>query len=289
MQGCGPDLNTGVMTMRTEDAFVEMDSDDKALEVVDDVARTMLEHPVFVYWCVSCGFEAPEECQPCPRCGNFVQRHQRVLELPDEELDTLSLASLRAALADISASHDVQTSALLLSEQGPDPGVAATFPVLASELAALGVPPAVQRALVKRGFSSIEQIIAAATSAPTEGPLAMKLGLSPAAEVLLRRLWHTAAERRAESQRAASRRRSAQSLCHPDTSDALLGSPRDSGDEGVDDLQRYVTAVSAKRFRVEQCDSPIDDSEEMDEEPTSDSAKRKQRWDDLMHAIEDDS
>jgi len=160
------------------------------------VAETMLEHPVFVHWCVSCGLEAPEEARQCPRCSGRVQRHQRVLELPDEESGPLSLRSLRAALADVSLGEDISDSALLLFEQGPDPGVQEMYPDLAAHLASLSVPPAVQRALVNRGFVSLEQITAAVATAPDSGALALQLGLSPAAEVLLRRLRHAAAEMR---------------------------------------------------------------------------------------------
>lgn len=290
MQDSGPDLNTGLMTPWTEDAFVEVEGDGKAAE--DSQEGSMIEHPVFVFWCVSCSYEAPEECQPCPRCGACVRRHQRVLELPDEDAGSLSLASLRAALADISVSHDLQSSAMLLSEQGPDPSVASTNPAMASELAALGVPPAVQRALVKRGFSSLEQITAAATSAPMEGALGLKLGLSPAAEVLLRRLWHAAAERRAEQERAVQRRRPAESL-YPRPGGALPSSPQNSDDDVVEDVWTYgMTPLwdpSAKRLRAERCDSSLEDSEEMEEEPPSEAVKRKQPfWDDLMQAIEDE-
>lgn len=315
----GPDLNTGRMTQRTEDAFVEMmvGEDTKALDVAttSPAGTSMLEHPVFVCWCVSCGFEAPEACRNCPRCGHFVRRHQRILELPDEPPDTLSLASLRAALADVAASHDVQSSAMLLAEQGPDPGVAAAHPALAAELASLGVPPAVQRALVARGFCSLEQItLAVSASAQPEGALAAgSLGLSPAAEVLLRRLWQAAGEREAERQRLAQRRRSAQSLCQPllSSADALLASPSAAApsdeEEGARGLRDKVASLhlgqaAKKRLRFECCcDSSSNDSEEMMEEEdepsttrlaaatTTDGAKRKQCWDDAMSAIEDDS
>jgi len=172
-------------------------------------AESMLEHPVYVHWCVSCGLEAPEDARLCPRCRGAVRRHQRVEELPDEDPGPLSLASLRAALADVTVGEDVGGSAVLLSEQGPDPGLAKAHPALAAELAALGVPPAVQRALVNRGFETLEQITAAATSAPREDAVSVHLGLSPAAEVLLRRLWHVAVERRSSALRAAQRRRPA--------------------------------------------------------------------------------
>lgn len=292
-----PDLNTGAMTFRTEDAFIEVDADDKAaMDAGSPTPQqdTMLEHPVFVFWCVSCGYEAPAECRPCPRCGNFVRRHQRVLELPDEDPGALSLASLGAALADISAaSRDVQSSALLLSEQGPDPGVAATFPAMASELANLGVPPAVQRALMNRGFSSLEQITAAATSAPSEGALAVKLGLSPAAEVLLRRLWQAAAERRAEQQRVAQRRRAAESLCHQNSGALLLAPQLHSDDDECagDGVQSYSATVwdpAAKRMRGQSGTSLDGESEEMDEEPPSEVKRKQPVWDDLMQAIEDE-
>lgn len=291
MQDSGPDLNTGLMTARTEDAFVEVDDDCKAADASQD--GTMLEHPVFVFWCESCGYEAPQECHSCPRCAGFVRRHQRVLELPDEDAGSLSLASLRAALADISASHDLQSSAMLLSEQGPDPGVASAYPAMASELAALGVPPAVQRALAKRGFSSLEQITAAATSAPLEGGLGSKLGLSPAAEVLLRRLWHAAAERRAEQERLTRRRRTADALApqlYPLPGGALPGSPQNSDEEAAEEVWRYSSwDSSAKRPRAERCDSSLGDSEEMDEELPRERGKRKEPfWDDLMQAIEDE-
>jgi len=160
---------------------------------------SMLEHPVYVHWCASCGRESEEgaegEQRRCPRCGGQVRRHQRVLELPDEDAGLLSLRELRAALADLAVGADVSGSAMLLVEQGPDPGVADMYPELAAELAALHVPPPVQRALVAHGFVSLEQVAAAATAASDASTLALQLGLSPAAEVLLRRLWHAGRDR----------------------------------------------------------------------------------------------
>lgn len=159
---------------------------------------SMLEHPVFVYWCSSCGREASKGRRRCARCPGHVERHQRVMELPDDSspegsVGLLSLKSLRAALADISVGEDIAHSALLLFEQGPDPGVAAVHPALATQLADLAVPPAVQRALVGRGFVSWEQLTATVSTAPDADSLSTRLGLSsPAAEVLLRRLWHAA-------------------------------------------------------------------------------------------------
>lgn len=275
----GPNLNSGAMTMQTKDAFVESD-------VVDDKApgelqgATMLEHPVFVCWCSSCGEEAADESLPCPRCRGPVRRHQRILELPDEDSGALSLATLRAALADVSASSSDDTGSVLLSEQGPDASVAASNPTLACELAALGVPRAVQRALVKRGFSSLEQITAAATSEPHEGAMAVKLGLSPSAEVLLRRLWHAAAERRSDTQRAAQRRRRAEEqlpvrcrtyaeTCPSFALPCDLASPvpletdDDDEDEDLDALPRGYARqqVTTKRLRVDRSNCSDDDSE----------------------------
>lgn len=163
---------------------------------------TMLEHPVFVFWCVACGREAPGEARPCPRCSGRVERHQRILELPDPPPapaaggsdGLLSLRSLRAALADISVGEGVGGSAALLFEHGPDQSVAALYPELAGQLSALEVPPAVQRALVNRGFVSWELIRAAVANASDVNALATQLGVaSPAAEVLLRRFSNAAA------------------------------------------------------------------------------------------------
>merc|ERR1712129_331681 len=103
--------------------------------------------------------------------------------------------------------------ALLLSEQGPDPYVASVFPAFAAELADLHVPPPVQRALVSRGFVSLKHIGCAMSPASSSGNLALELGLSPAADVLLRRLWHVSRERRAEQKPAAT-----QSLRHTSAS-----------------------------------------------------------------------
>eukprot|EP00440_Ansanella_granifera_P019467 gb/GFBE01021146.1/.p1 GENE.gb/GFBE01021146.1/~~gb/GFBE01021146.1/.p1 ORF type:complete len:238 (+),score=40.52 gb/GFBE01021146.1/:1-714(+) len=157
-------------------------------------ANSMLERPIFVCWCNSCGAEAASEAQQCLLCGGQVQRHQRVLELDDEDEGPFSLRNLREALADLSLGTDVGSSAVLLSEQGQDPGVAAAYPELASELANLGVPPAVQRTLVSRGFVSLEQILSAVASAPDSDTLTSRLGLSPAAEVLVRRFWQVASD-----------------------------------------------------------------------------------------------
>lgn len=154
---------------------------------------SILENPVFVRWCAACGLEAKPTDSRCERCGGRIERHQRVLELSDEDDGPFSLRSLRDALADVCIG-DVNSSALLLSQRGPDPGVAAAYPVLACELSSLGVPPVVQRALVCHGFTSLEKIIAAVAAAPDANTLACRLGLSPAAEVLLRRFWHVAVE-----------------------------------------------------------------------------------------------
>mmetsp|Transcript_2988 Transcript_2988/g.7620 ORF Transcript_2988/g.7620 Transcript_2988/m.7620 type:complete len:286 (-) Transcript_2988:100-957(-) len=164
---------------------------------------TMLEHPVYVFWCVACGQEVPEDGpRLCPRCSGRVERHQRVLELADPPAPCARggggglqcLQSLRAALADLSVGEGIGDAAVLLFEQGEDPGVAAACPDLASRLAALGVPPAVQRALVGRGFLSWDQIAVAVANTSDVDALATRLGVaSPAAEVLLRRFCNAAA------------------------------------------------------------------------------------------------
>lgn len=192
-----------------------VDMEDVAVEdVQESKLTTMLEHPIFVFWCESCGRECPGDVeQPCQVCGGHIQRHQRVLELPDEDVGLLSLGALRAALADIAVGDETSSAALLLSEQGPDPYVASVFPAFAAELADLHVPPPVQRALVSRGFVSLKHIGCAMSPSLRSGNLALELGLSPAADVLLRRLWHVSRERRAEQKPAAT-----QSLRHASAS-----------------------------------------------------------------------
>mmetsp|Transcript_85603 Transcript_85603/g.151584 ORF Transcript_85603/g.151584 Transcript_85603/m.151584 type:complete len:269 (-) Transcript_85603:18-824(-) len=143
---------------------------------------SMLESPVFVFWCQSCGKEASEHQSTCEFCNGQVQRVQRVLELDDDE-GRFSMRNLREALADASLGQDVGTSAALLADSGLDAGVAAAHPSLAAELAKLGVPPAVQRALVNHGCVSLSQILAAVS----EASFIERLELSPAAEVLLHR------------------------------------------------------------------------------------------------------
>jgi len=224
---------------------------------------SMLERPIFVHWCVSCGREAPEDARSCPRCSGLVRRHQRVLELPDEEAGPLSLASLRAALADVLAGEDVGGSAMLLAQQGPDPGVAAAHPTLASALVELGVPPAVQRALVGRGFQSLDQITAAAMAAPGDGSLALQLGLSPAAEILLRRLRHGSSERDAAARRDLQRRRLA-------TEASAAAAPMSScgmqiGDSDTDAAsEAECDLAAAKRLRApDGCDGALESEDVM--------------------------
>lgn len=157
----------------------------------------MLEHPVFVRWCELCGHEAPEEEDlTCPRCSGPIERYQRVLELPDtSEGDTaFALHSLKTALAEVSGGDDISAAAVVLSEQGPDPLVAGMDPGFALRLVALGVPPSVQRALFCSGFDSFDRISVAVSSMSEAGAWAEQLGLPPAAEVLLRRLWHAAVD-----------------------------------------------------------------------------------------------
>merc|ERR1712232_752025 len=99
----------------------------------DALESTMIVHPVYVYWCVSCGKEAPDDSRACLRCASRVRRHQRVIDVTDSpgELHTrpgagkglLRLRSLKAALADISAAEGVGGVALFFSEQGADPTV----------------------------------------------------------------------------------------------------------------------------------------------------------------------
>lgn len=200
------DLNLVDMPIHNADAL-----DDEAGNRLG-AAGSMLEHPVFVYWCRSCGLEASHDDGICARCGGAVDCHQRVLELPDPpdaaETDggggLLCLRSLRAALADISVGEDVADSAVLLHEQGADREVARAVPDFANRLAAWAVPPPVQRALFNRGFTSWDQLAATLSSTPDADSLTKQLGLStPAAEVLLRRLWHAAAESHLEAGRLA--------------------------------------------------------------------------------------
>ncbi|CAE8724998.1 unnamed protein product [Polarella glacialis] len=193
-------------------SMASMEDSDAPSSVEDEhlpAAGSMLQNPVFVRWCLSCGQEENTEARNCQRCGGRVQRHQRVLELEDEDEGPFSLRSLRDALADVSVGcSDVNSSAVLLSQQGPDPGVAVAYPALAEELASLGVTPAVQRALVSRGFITLEQIVSAVESAADPNTLAKNLGLSPAVEVLLRRFWHVAAEMRSRCEKRAARKNS---------------------------------------------------------------------------------
>jgi len=157
----------------------------------------MLENPVFVRWCTSCGREAPEEEDlTCPHCSGSVERYQRVLELPDnDEGDaTFALHSLRAALAEIASDNSVTAAAVVLSDHGVDPLVAQRNPDFAAQLVALEVPPCVQQALLRHGFISFEQVCEAVSALSEPSAWAEQLGLSPAAEVLLRRLWHAARE-----------------------------------------------------------------------------------------------
>eukprot|EP00928_Gymnodinium_smaydae_P027452 TRINITY_DN21233_c0_g2_i3.p1 TRINITY_DN21233_c0_g2~~TRINITY_DN21233_c0_g2_i3.p1 ORF type:complete len:221 (-),score=32.43 TRINITY_DN21233_c0_g2_i3:549-1211(-) len=187
-----------------------MASEDHMDDEPESVSDGMLQHPVFVYWCVSCGQEASEDVITCPRCSSRVERHQRVIELPDppdaraEPFDSqsrggeglASLRSLRAALADVAVGAGIGDAAVLLFEQGADADVAASHPELSRSLAALGVPPAVQRALVSQGIVKWEQIQEAMSNTKSVNALASELGVSsPAAEVLLRRLCNAANER----------------------------------------------------------------------------------------------
>jgi len=181
-------------------------------------APTMLEHPVYVYWCASCGLECeePEVPRRCA-CGGRFERFQRVLEIPDGDCGSaLSLQSLRLALAEVASSSvagaepsGLAVAAALFSHRGPDPQVMADYPTFAAQLAALEVPPPVQRALVQHGFHSFERICTAleCAEAPAAEAWALELGLPPAAEVLLRRLWHAAAEARAHRAGAALHKR----------------------------------------------------------------------------------
>lgn len=130
----------------------------------------------------------------CSRCGGRVRRQQRVFELPDEDVGLLSLSSLHAALADISVSEDICDSAVLLSGHGPDPEVMARFPEFATQMADLEIPPVVQRALVQRGFFTLEQVLDTAAGCSDAGSFSARFGLSPAAEVILRRFWQVAAD-----------------------------------------------------------------------------------------------
>jgi len=200
---------------------------------VDDVqesqSTTMLEHPIFVFWCESCGRECPgDDEEPCEVCGGRVQRHQRVLELPDEDVGLLSLDALRAALTDIAGSEEASDAALLLSECGLDPDVASVFPAFAAELADLHVPPPVQRALVSKGFVSLRHIGCALSPPSSSCSLSLELGLSPAVDVLLRRLWHVSREREAQQEMASSQsvRNTSASLKEELSSDDVCASKR---------------------------------------------------------------
>jgi len=159
----------------------------------------MLEHPVYVFWCDTCGFEAPgEEDLTCSRCTGCIERFQRVLELPDssEGGTAFSFHALKAALLEVSGDDSIAAAAVVLSEDGVDPSVAKHHPLFASQLAALGVPPRVQEALVSHGFDSFGSICEAVESMSGASAWVEQLGLPPAAEVLLRRLWHAAGDAR---------------------------------------------------------------------------------------------
>jgi len=250
--------------------------EDVAVEdVQESKLTTMLEHPIFVFWCESCGRECPGDVEePCQVCGGRVQRHQRVLELPDEDVGLLSLGALRAALADIAVGDETSDAALLLSEQGPDPYVASVFPAFAAELADLHVPPLVQRALVSRGFVSLKHIGCAMSPASSSGNLALELGLSPAADVLLRRLWHVSRERRGEQKPAASRslRHTSASLAEELSCDDICTSKRKraleqcSGaptgsmrDEDDDDSNTFQQVIQAARLDSGQTNADVDE------------------------------
>lgn len=172
----------------------------------------MLEHPVFVYWCESCGREAPEEeYLTCPHCSGCVERYQRVLELPDasEEGAAFAFHSLKTALMEVSGGDSIAAAAAMLSEDGVDSLVAESHPTFACQLAALGVPPRVQQALVVHGFDSFDSVCEAVESMSEASAWVEQLGLPPAAEVLLRRLWHAAADSRKPQIGKDSKRRNA--------------------------------------------------------------------------------
>lgn len=243
-------------------------ADERAL-----TSGSMLEHPVFVYWCTSCGREPPAEAGQCSHCWGRVQRHQRVLELPDERDDDgpLSLRSLRAALADVSAGEDVASSAVLLFEQGPDPEVAMLYPTLAEELASLGVPPAVQRALVDRGFINMEQITAAVTSTPpVEAGIGIRvstLGLSPAAEVLLRRLWHVAMEERSIRRARANSRSGVEKRLKVDEVSGTCVALMCGMTESVDTSGFLTEPAAFKRMKAPHSSNAAGMMEEMGSDP----------------------
>mmetsp|Transcript_3941 Transcript_3941/g.9272 ORF Transcript_3941/g.9272 Transcript_3941/m.9272 type:complete len:392 (-) Transcript_3941:114-1289(-) len=230
--------------------------------------ESMLEHPIFVYWCLSCGMEAQEDAANCPVCGGVVQRQQRILEVPDEDVGTLSLASLRAALADVSASEDLGASAVLLAQQGPDPGVASIHPKLAEDLVELGVPPAVQRALVERGFQSLDQITAAAAAAPGDHSLSAQLGLTPAAEILLRRL-RTAQDDRGSKKGLRKRTEQGQENPRLDwrvPTDVLDTICMVDSDSDVNTSPELDASLAAKRLRALDPEDSTTDEQDMLEE-----------------------
>mmetsp|Transcript_124701 Transcript_124701/g.240658 ORF Transcript_124701/g.240658 Transcript_124701/m.240658 type:complete len:234 (-) Transcript_124701:8-709(-) len=233
----------------------------------------MLEHPIFVHWCASCGREAPEDAclDACASCRGRIDRFQRVLELPDspESDGALSLQSLRAALAEVASGDDLAAAAAVLSERGPDAWVADACPAFASQLTALGVPPRVQRALVSNGFDSFERVCSAAASMSEAAVWAEQLGLPPAAEVLLRRLRHAAADLRGCPAGQEQKRRQAEEADEDDL--AMSDVPPD-----LAEVYAVGLTKRARRLSGHQAAEAMED--EVDEEPG-----------DLQDAVSDDS
>lgn len=258
-----------------------IDNDPKAIRTTTLLGGSMLEDPVFVCWCVNCGLEVlgedqqddpncqdghMEDIQRCPRCSDVVRRHQRILELPDEEVGPLSLDSLKSVLADMAPCSDICNSARLLADQGADAGLAESHPEFVFQLVELGVPRAVQRALVSKGFETIDQLIAAASSDPCQkGTLAVSVGFSAAAEIILRRLQDAATIRRADEDRKSRRRRVASSIASVTSANEANGSfacGKVIADSDSDDAEQWrCDLAAAKRLRLSQGDCSLEEDE----------------------------
>lgn len=196
---------------------------------------------MFVYWCEACGHEAAdEEYLACPRCSGRVQRHQRILELPDssEGDSAFSFHSLKAALAEVCGGDDPIGAALVFSQQGPHPEVVNLYPEFASQLAELGVPPRVQEALVRHRYLTLDDICAAVASVSETDTWTQQLGLPPAAEVLLRRLWQAALDKRDVQEQ--KRKKSSEVVGSPFPHDGL----RDATSYNVSSRKRFCATES---------------------------------------------
>jgi hypothetical protein len=140
-------------------------------------------------------------------------------------------------------------AAAVLSERGIHPLIGDRHPEFASQLAALGIPPRVQLALMRGGFDSFDRVCEAVSSMSAPSVWAEQLGLPLAAEVLLIRLWHSASD----AQKLRSGKEQKRPWCTSNDvqlveAEATARTPKTS--EDVSMLSAFSRKVPVKKLRL---------------------------------------